>query len=138
MDKSKGNDVRVFVKKNNGDTSEIEFDEQYPMIVDGFTLVPLRNIFEGMDTPVEWNDDTKTVQWDTCTMEIGASTIGKLVDISYGKNNRHHTTVRESIDLAVPAQIMNGRTMVPLRAIAESTGYNVNWDSSSRIVTITI
>ncbi|MBQ3463609.1 MAG: hypothetical protein IJH36_10965 [Clostridia bacterium] len=137
-DKSKGNDVRVFVKKSDGNTSEIRFDEQYPVIVDGFTLVPLRNIFEGMDTPVDWDGDTQTVKWDTCTMEIGASTIGRLADVSYGKNNRHRTTVRETIDLAVPAQIMNGRTMVPLRAIAECTGYTVDWDGNTRTVTITM
>lgn len=137
-DKSKGNDVRVFVKKRDGNTLEIRFDEQYPVIVDGSTLVPLRNIFEGMDTPVDWNGDTQTVKWDTCTMEIGGSSIGKLVEISYGKNNRHRTTVRETIDLTVPAQIMNGRTMVPLRAIAECTGYTVDWDGNTRTVTITM
>lgn len=135
-DKSKGNDIRVFVKKSDGNTSEIKFYEQFPVIVDGSTLVPLRDIFEGMDTPVEWDGDTQTVKWDTCTMEIGSSSIGKLVEISYGKNNRHRTTVNETIDLAVPAQIMNGRTMVPLRAIAECTGYTVDWDENARTVTI--
>ncbi|MGN0108188.1 MAG: stalk domain-containing protein [Hominilimicola sp.] len=135
-DKSKGNDIRVFVKKNDGNTLEIKFYEQFPVIVDGSTLVPLRNIFEGMDIPVEWNGDTQTVKWDTCTMEIGSSSIEKLVEISYGKNNSHRTTVKETIDLAVPAQIMNGRTMVPLRAIAECTGYTVDWDENARTVTI--
>lgn len=135
-DKSKGNDIRVFVKKSDGNTSEIKFYEQYPVIVDGSTLVPLRDIFEGMDIPVEWDGDTQTVKWDTCTMEIGSSFIEKLAEISYGKDNRHRTTVKETIDLAVPAQIMNERTMVPLRAIAECTGYTVEWDGNARTVTI--
>ena len=82
--------------------------------------------------------DTQTVAWNTCTMVIGANAIGRLVDVSYGKNNRHRTTVKETIDLAVPAQIMNGRTMVPLRASAECTGYTVDWDGNSRTVTITM
>lgn len=36
----------------------------------------------------------------------------------------------------VPAQIINGRTMVPLRAIAEYFGKAVNWDAKSNTVTI--
>ena len=135
-DKSKGNDIRVFVKKSDGNTPEIKFYDQYPVIVDGSTLVPLRDIFEGMDTPVEWDADTQTVKWDTCTMKIGSSSIEKLVEISYGKYNRHRTTVKETVELAVPAQIMNRRTMVPLRAIAECPGYTVDWDGNARTVTI--
>ncbi|MCH5210920.1 MAG: hypothetical protein J1F01_08160 [Oscillospiraceae bacterium] len=135
---AKEDNIRVIVKNRDGNTSEIRFDEQYPVIVDGSTLVPLRNIFEGMNVPVDWNGDTQTVKWDTCTMKIGDSSIGKLVEVSYGKNNRHRTTVKETIALAVPSQVMNGRTMVPLRAIAECTGYAVDWDGDTRTVTITV
>lgn len=37
----------------------------------------------------------------------------------------------------VPAQIINGRTMVPVRVIAESLGATVNYDGFNRIVYIT-
>jgi hypothetical protein len=37
----------------------------------------------------------------------------------------------------VPAQIINGRTMVPIRAIAENFGKKVDWNESKRTVTIT-
>jgi hypothetical protein len=36
----------------------------------------------------------------------------------------------------VPPQVINGRTMVPARHIAEALGANVNWDESSRSVYI--
>jgi hypothetical protein len=38
----------------------------------------------------------------------------------------------------VPAQIIDGRTMVPLRAIAEGTGMAVDWDASTSTVGIEI
>ncbi|MHB8172103.1 MAG: copper amine oxidase N-terminal domain-containing protein [Thermincolia bacterium] len=37
----------------------------------------------------------------------------------------------------VPAQIINGRTMVPLRAVSESLGADVKWDEVNRAVNIT-
>ena len=132
-------DVSVIVVTPDGIASRVMFDEQAPFIDGGHTLVPLRNIFEAMDTPVNWNGESQTVTWDSFSMVIGDEVINKLVEVSYGKDNRHRTTVLEDqIGLAMPARIENGRTMVPLRAIAECTGYTVNWDEATRTVTITM
>jgi hypothetical protein len=42
----------------------------------------------------------------------------------------------ENIKLDVPAKMINGRILVPARAIAESFGAEVGWDSGSRTLTI--
>ena len=36
----------------------------------------------------------------------------------------------------VPAQVINGRTMIPVRAIAESFGATVEWDNTCKAVYI--
>jgi hypothetical protein len=36
----------------------------------------------------------------------------------------------------VPAQIMNGRVMLPIRAISESIGADISWDNETRTVTV--
>ncbi|MBQ5683553.1 MAG: copper amine oxidase N-terminal domain-containing protein, partial [Peptococcaceae bacterium] len=36
-----------------------------------------------------------------------------------------------------PPQIVNGRTMIPLRAAAEGLGLHVNYDDATRTITIT-
>ncbi len=132
-------DVSVYVLKPNGEVSQISFTDQQPVVVDpGYTLLPLRNIFEGMGIPVDWNGDTKTVKWGNCIMKIDADTFNKLSEVDYGKNNRHHTTVAEDIPLEVPAQIMNGRTMVPVRAVAESSNYEVQWYGDTRTIVISM
>jgi len=39
--------------------------------------------------------------------------------------------------LDAPAQIINGSTMIPLRAVADAIGAEVNWDGTQRLATIT-
>ena len=42
----------------------------------------------------------------------------------------------QAIDLDVPAQIINDRTMLPFRFLLESVGYSVEWDGERKIVMI--
>ena len=103
----------------------IAFD-QPPIIQDGRTLVPLRAIFEAMGADVAWDSNTQTVTasrgTDVITLSIGSNTLYK--------NN-------EAVTLDVPAQIMNDRTLVPARAVAESFGATVEWDGNTQTVMIT-
>ncbi len=96
-----------------------------PQIVNGRTLVPLRVISEAMGANVEWDGDTKTVSVE----QFGISLSLNIGSTSMTKNG-------ESITLDTPAQIINGRTMVPIRAISESLGCMVNWDADTKSVNI--
>ena len=40
-------------------------------------------------------------------------------------------------NLDVPAQIIGGRTMLPIAAVVRSVGYEVDWDAETRTVVIT-
>jgi hypothetical protein len=48
------------------------------------------------------------------------------------------TFTRNGVDspLDVPAQIINGRTMLPIAAVLQSLDYNVDWDGENRTVVI--
>ncbi len=100
--------------------------DQPPVIVDDRTLVPLRAIFEAMNAEVDWNNLTKTV---TSTKDdvVISLTIGSKELIKNG-------TI---IELDVSPQIINSRTMVPVRAIAESFGAVVDWDEVNQAVIVT-
>lgn len=41
------------------------------------------------------------------------------------------------MELDVPAQILEGRTMVPLRFLSEAFGARVGWDGIQQLVSIT-
>lgn len=98
-----------------------------PQIIDGSTLVPLRVIFEALGATVEWNQETKTVY----------STLGDTsIRLTIGEKNLYKGDHAYAISLSVPAQIIDGRTMVPVRAISESFGFHVDWYKEIRTISI--
>lgn len=105
--------------------AELDCD-QPPMIVDGRTLVPLRAIFEGLGASVDWDGATRTV-----TSTLDGTTVVMTVDSAVMHKNG------EAVTLDVPAKIVNGRTMVPVRAVGEAFGADVRWDGATRTVYVT-
>lgn len=106
----------------NGD--KIEFDVQ-PQLIDDRTMVPLRKIFEAMGAVVDWNNDTQTV---TATKD------DKVVTAKINDKNLYINGVAKTLD--VPPMIVDGRTLVPARFVAESFGANVDWVDSTQTVVI--
>jgi hypothetical protein len=108
-------DVKVIL-----DGTELAFDVP-PQIINGRTMVPMRKIFELLGAVVEWDEATKTVtatkNETVIIMQIGNATI---------------SVSGEDITLDVPPQIVNSRTLVPLRAVAEGLEANVSWDIATR------
>lgn len=113
-------DVTIMINEE-----KLQFDNE-PIIVEGRTMVPLRAIFEKLGAVVSWNADTQTIFGSkderTVTLTIGSS-ISKVSGTSLSMDS--------------PPLIVEGRTMVPVRFIAESLGANVEWDAYSKIVRIT-
>ncbi|MEW8958904.1 MAG: stalk domain-containing protein [Moorella sp. (in: firmicutes)] len=59
-----------------------------------------------------------------------------LVEATAAQNMRILVNGREIIS-DVPPQVVNGRTLVPLRVIGEALGANVSWDEGSNTVIVT-
>ena len=100
--------------------------EQPPIIENERTLVPLRAIFEALGADVEWDQSTQTV-----TAIRGDVIITLRIDSNILTRNN------DEIKLDVSAHIIGGRTVVPVRAIAESFGAEVDWNPETRTVKIT-
>ena len=114
-------DIKVIL---NG--AEILFDTA-PVICDGRTMVPMRAVFEALGMEVDWAEDTQTVTATnkdvTLTLAIGEPTV--LKETAEGE---------EVIPMDVVPAIKDGRTLVPIRFIAESTGCYVGWDEKTKTV----
>ena len=114
-------DDDITVKLND---SNIEFD-QAPIVESGRTLVPFRAILEAMNVDVDWDADTKTI---TCTKG------DKVIKLTIGENEMFINDKEVALD--VPAKIVNGRTLLPLRAISENLDAEVKWDSETKTIDI--
>lgn len=102
---------------------EIYFDQD-PIIYSNRVLVPIRAVMESMGANVEWDENNNvTVTKDNTIIEI---TIGETEAFING----------ERLNLDVPAQLISGRTLVPVRFIAEYLNYNVDWNQDTQTVKI--
>ncbi len=107
---------------------ETEIDEgrgTTPVIVNERTLVPIRAVIEAMGGTVSWEQETQTA-----TLNYGSDEIRLIIDSTTAYLNGNAQT----IDVA--PTIINERTMLPIRFIAESFGFDVDWDNNTRTVTI--
>jgi|GEM_PF-2117385 len=133
-----------------------------PVIIDGRTMVPIRFIAESLNCTVDWDAQNKTVTIlryknfgvsGAVSEGVSENNFGKRVILQIGKNAvavddityDTVTTYPKGFDLlkstnavqidAAPV-IINGRTLVPIRVIAENLNCKVDWDAQSKTVTI--
>lgn len=109
---------------------QMTYTDQQPVIIDSRTYVPIRDVFEKLGFKVEWDADTKIVSITNDYYSIMLTTVTSklfVVDLTFvPKASRLENTV----------QIVNGRTMLPLREILESVGYELQWDAATKTTTI--
>jgi len=98
-----------------------------PIIQQDRALVPLRFIAEALGADVDWTNAT-TDRPLTVHITIDGQTL------SFGIGEI--TPQLAALGMDIPAQIMNSRTMVPLRFVSEFFGAVVNWDSAARSIEI--
>lgn len=92
------------------------------------TLVPLRFIAEAFNAKVLWDGELKTI-----TIIRGDTTV--LLQVG---NDIAVINGTKSVKLDQPPVIVNSRTMVPIRFVSEILGATVEWNPSTRTITITM
>lgn len=117
--KEMAKDAQIKILVND---KEIKAD-QAPYINNGRTMVPLRFISEALGQKVDWDAKLKKV---TIGENLAILTINS--DEIVGKD--------KTIKIESPAVVKEGRTFVPLRAVAEILGAKVSWDGPSKTVKI--
>ncbi len=113
----------------NGMASSLEAP---PVITNARTLVPIRAVVEAVDGTIDWDATLRqvsiTVKEDRLVLTIGKS----LATL-----NGNTVAIDTSNSKVVPV-IMNGRTLLPLRFVAESLGFEVTWDAATQTITLSI
>ncbi|MCX7841827.1 MAG: copper amine oxidase N-terminal domain-containing protein [Clostridia bacterium] len=112
--------------KVNGMSKEIDPGKgTKPVIVDSRTVLPIRAIVEELGGTIGWDGNEKKV-----TIQLNSKTL----ELWIGCNTTKVNGVEKNTDVA--PQIINGRTMLPLRYIIDNLGYEVIWEGTAKSVTI--
>lgn len=109
----------------DGKQKEIDAQGSKPIIFNGRTIVPIRVLVEELGGTILWNGSESkiTISLDNISVSMQIDSLNAYVNGEMKK-------------LEVAPQIINGRTMIPLRFVVENLGCNVQWDSAERKITV--
>ena len=117
LDRTRGHTVML-----NG--RPVAFDVE-PVIANGRMRVGFRSMFEQVGGAVSWVPESRTAKSVQPSLDVEVS-IGRRVAKVNGRD----------ADLGMPAVIRSGRTIVPLRFFAETTGSALNWSPETRTASV--
>jgi len=113
----------------NIDSTEVEFNEElgFPFIDENNrTQVPFRAALEKYGAEVDWDNESRAA----------IAVKGEMVvKVPIGEN--YILKNDEEIPVDTAARIVNGRTFLPIRAVIEAFGSEVQWDAALNTVVIT-
>ncbi len=114
----------------NGVKEKIDAQGSKPVIRNNRTLLPVRSLIEALGGTIEWNPETRQV-----TIELNGNTIILTIGKNIALVNGIKTQIDPNNPNVVPI-IINGRTYLPLRFIAEHLNCTVEWSPSTKTITI--
>ena len=113
----------------NIDSVKVEFNDDlgFPFIDENSrTQVPFRATLEKYGAQIDWNNESR----------IAIATKGDIV-VEVPIDENYIVKNGEKITVDTAARIVNGRTYLPIRAVLEAFGSEVQWDSQLNTVVIT-
>ncbi|MCX8094570.1 MAG: stalk domain-containing protein [Caldisericia bacterium] len=127
---------KIVLKLKIGDKTMFVNDSQKvidvpPLIIEGRTLLPIRWIAEPLGAEVSWDGNEKKV-----VVLLKETKIELWIGKNIAKVNGKDTQIDPNNPKVVPI-IKDGRTLLPVRFVAENLGCSVEWDSKNQIVIIT-
>jgi hypothetical protein len=101
-----------------------------PFIQKGRTLVPFRFIGEELKATISYTTNPFTRQVKTVSYELDGTKILLTIGGTLATVNG------VEVKLEVPAQIIKGSTVVPLRFVTEGLGCRLNWDPATQTISL--
>lgn len=101
-----------------------------PQLINDRTMVPMRKIFEVFGADVQWDGETETVTAVTTEKTLKLQINNPVAKVITAESGESEITLD-----SVPV-VVDGRTLVPVRFIAESLELKVGWDGETQTVVI--
>lgn len=139
-----GNEISVYAygEKINWTDGKPYIDEN------GRTLVPLRDVADGIGRIVSWNPNTKTATFSGnifyyeplgqthCEAKVEFKAGSKNVVITYKSIDSKPKTVKKTIKMDSALVIKDGRAYAPIRYLANAFALDAEWNQENREITL--
>lgn len=111
--------IKVTVNQN-----AVSFPDTKPYLDNNRVLIPARFVSVALGGKVDYKNKVVTIKQDgkTIKMKINSSKV---------------TVDNKTVTLDVPAKVVKGRMVVPLRFVSEALGASVDWNQNKSLVAIT-
>jgi hypothetical protein len=103
-----------------------------PIIREGRTLLPIRPVAEALGAVVGWDGVERKA-----SVTLGTTSLELWIGNPTARINGRAVLIDPANTKVVPLIVPPGRTMLPLRFVGESLGCLVEWNASTRQVTVT-
>ena len=121
-----------YVTEAGRSDSRIQSMDAAPIVREGRTLLPIRYVAEPLGATVGWDPATQKA-----TVTLGTKTVELWIGSNTGRVNGSVAPIDPLNPAVVPITVPPGRTMLPLRFIAEALGCQVDWNEPAREVKVT-
>ena len=118
-------DIKVYINNNR-----INYDTM-PVNINNRVLVPVRATFDALGADIEWFGEIQTV-----IATSGSTLIALKIDNPLLIVSDVQTQGIKTIELDSPPVLLNSKTMIPLRVVAEIFDYQVNWSEANKSIFI--
>ena len=106
--------------------------------IDGRTLVPLRALGEALGAAVQWDASKQEIRIEKMLYQSDSKGIvtesNRVILMNIGSKQILKNGTAQELDVA--PQIINGSTMVPVRAVTDFLEATIDWDETSRTVKV--
>jgi Copper amine oxidase N-terminal domain./Fibronectin type III domain. len=125
--------LRFYIGQNGYYVNDqVQTMDTAPVILGGRTMLPVRFMAEALGAVVSWDENERKV-----TVVLNDQTIELWIGQNLARVNGVETPIDASNPEVKPYISDSGRTMLPLRFIAQTLGCQVDWDPATQEVRVT-
>lgn len=131
-DDSSSGTTMVYIMDNSAYTvnGKLQTMDAKPALIQGRTMLPIKYVAEPLGAEIDWNESSKQV-----SVLLGSTLIELWLGQSTAKINGSPAAIDPGNPQVKPL-IVGGRTMLPLRFVAEALGCEVEWKAATKEITI--
>lgn len=130
-----GSDYKTTISKSNIYIDGVKVTS-VPLLINGSTYVPLRNLSETAGMKVDFDGKTNTINVNTTNQkpkEVASTNNSSAIKTIEKSNSKIYVN---GIELTSDAVLVNGSTYVPLRNLTETAGMKVDFDNATGEINI--